>query len=145
MRQIARRALRPLDRLRLKIDRHRHMRHAAIGKRGAAGEFDRIFDMRRPHHPHVVLGDVHEEFVELDVLLRVGAEKVMELQAGNRQHRHPVELRVIEPVQEVNSAGSRRGDAAAEPAGEFGIAAGGESRCLLVPHLDKPHGVLMGA
>ena len=66
---------------------HGDVRHAAAGQRRAAGELDDVLDVRRAHDPRVVDADVHEQLVELDVLLRVGADQVVVLQAGDREHR----------------------------------------------------------
>jgi len=45
----------------------------------------------------------------------------------------------------MDATGAGSGDAAAEPAGEFGIAASGERRRLLVAHLDEADPVLVFA
>ena len=90
----------------LYVDWHSHMRDTPIGEGGAAGESGDVLSMRGAHDASVVDGDVHVELVELDVLLRIGLEQIVELQAGDREHRRLVELRVIKPVQEVNAARS---------------------------------------
>ena len=126
----------------LHIDRHRHMRDAAIGERGAASQLDDILDMRRAHDAVVVFADVDEELVELDILLGLGVQQVVELQTGDRQYRNTVELGVVEPVQQVDAARAGGCDADAEATGKFGVAAGGEGRRLLVPYLDKADLVL---
>jgi len=71
VRQVALRA-QGAGRHRLHVHRHRHVRDAAIGERGAASQLDGVLHMRRAHDPVVVLGDVDVELVELDVLLRLG-------------------------------------------------------------------------
>ena len=106
MRHVARRPHVLRNRLVLDVDRHRDMRHAAIGQRGPAGERYDIGRVGSAHDASVVDGDVHVELVQLDVLLRIGLEQIVELQAGDREHRRLIELRVIEPVQEVNAARS---------------------------------------
>src|SRR5437764_7211378 len=131
-----------VDRQFLHVDRHRHMRDAAIGEGRAAGELDDVLGVRRTHDAVVVFADIDEELVELDILLRLGGQQVVELKPGDRQYRDTVEFGVVEPVQQVNAAGPRGRDADAEPAGEFRVAAGGEGRGLLVPHLDKANAVL---
>ena len=62
------------------------MRDAALGERGAAGEVDDVLDVRRAHDPRVVDRDIHEQLVELDILLGVRVHQVVELHAGDRQH-----------------------------------------------------------
>ena len=59
-----------------------------------------------PHEAFVVDGDVHEELVDRDVLLGEGPDQIMERQARDRQNRLPVELRVVEAIQQVNPAGA---------------------------------------
>ena len=54
--------------------------------------------MRRAHDALIELGDVHIEFVEVNVLLVMRADQVVESVARNRQDRLAVALRVIEPV-----------------------------------------------
>ena len=48
-----------------------------------------------------------------------------------------VELRVIQPVQQVDRAGTGGGDAHADLAGELGVGAGHERGHLLMPHLHE--------
>ena len=70
----------------------------------------------------VVDAHVHEKLVELDVLLRVRVDQVVELKAGDRQHRLAVELGVVEAVEQMNAARAGGGQADAELAGVFGVA-----------------------
>src|SRR3546814_3117444 len=75
------------------------MGRLAIGERGADGELDDILDMGRPHDPRAVGAGIHEQLVELNILLGVGVEEVVELQPGDRQHRLAVELGVVNAVR----------------------------------------------
>src|SRR3954447_24868403 len=93
--------------------------------------------MLGPHHADAVGAGVHEQFVEGDILLRVGLEQVVILQAGDRQHWLIIELGVVNSVEQVDSARSRGGDAHAQLAGPFGVSAGCESSGFLMPHLDE--------
>ena len=72
-------------------------------------------------------------------------EQVVELQAGDGEHRLAVELGVVEAVEQVDAAGPGGGEADAELAGPFGIGAGHEGRRFLVPHLDEADLVLARA
>ena len=101
--------------------------------------------MLRAHDAAVVDADVHEQFVELDVLLRERVQEIVELQPGDGENRLLVQVRVVQPVQQVNAAGPRGGDADAEPARPFRIGAGGESGRLFVADLDKADIVLAAA
>ena len=102
----------------------------AVGERRAARQLDDVLDMGRAHDARVVDGDVHEQLVELDVLLGEGVDQVVVLQPGDRQHRLAVELGVVEAVQQMDAAGARGREADAEPAGELGVGAGREGRRL---------------
>ena len=105
MRHVARRSHVLRDRLVLHVDRYGDMRHATIGERGPTGERHDIGSMGRAHDPRVVDGDVHVKLVELDVLLREGMEQVVELEAGDGEHRRLIQFGVIKSVQEMNPAG----------------------------------------
>ena len=96
------------------------------------------------HDPLVIDADIHKELVEGDILLGVSADQIVELQAGDRQHRRPIHLGVVEAIQEVNA--SRPGGRQTYPefARVLGIAAGHEGGCFFVPHVDEANLVLMG-
>src|SRR3979490_858729 len=97
------------------------MRHTMPARSGSAGELHDVFDMRRPHDAGVVDTDIHEQLVELDVLLGVGVHEVVILQTGDGEHGRAVELGVIEPVQQMNATWTRSGEANAQSAGELDI------------------------
>ena len=61
---------------------------------------------------HELPGHVLEERVEVDLLEPLGAERHALLLADDRQHRLVVELRVVEPVEELDRARARGRDAA---------------------------------
>ena len=103
-----------------------------------------VLDVGDAHHPGAVEGDVGEHPVEVHVLLGAGVDQVVEVVAGDGEHRLAVELGVVEAVQEVQPAGAAGGQADAEFAGELGVPAGHERRGLLVPDVDEPHLVLAG-
>src|SRR5438552_16528946 len=113
------------------------MRHAAIEQRRSAGEVRDVFDMCRSHDARVVLRDVHEQLVELDVLLRVGADEVVKWHPGDREHRLSVELRVVEAVQKMNTAGPGCREADAETSRELRVAARHEGRGLFMTQLHE--------
>ena len=96
-----------------------------------------VVDVGRPHDALVVDGHVHEQLVEVHVLLVVRADQVVEGVPGDRQHRLAVALGVVQAVEQVDAAGAGGRQADAEPAGVLGVAAGGEGGRLLVPHLDE--------
>src|SRR2546429_55220 len=65
-----------------------------------------ITDMLRTHHPRAVQSHVHEELVQVHVLLRVSVNQVMEVMPCNRDDRLAVELRVIKAIEEMDPAGA---------------------------------------
>src|SRR3546814_4928050 len=103
---VALRGFRFLDGLLLEVDRHRHMSDSSARECRAAGKFRYVFHMGWSHDARVVHADVHEELVQLDILLGVGIKEVMELQAGDREHRNAVELRVVKAVEQMHAARS---------------------------------------
>ena len=137
VRHVARRSHVLRDRLVLHVDRHGDMRHAAIGERSPAGERHDIGRMGRAHDARVVDGDVHVKLVELHVLLREGVEKVVELEAGDGEHRRLIEFGVIESVQEMDAARPGSRDADPEPPGPFRIGACCEGGSLLMADLNE--------
>lgn len=70
------------------------------------------------------------------------ADQVVIGQPGQRQHRLAVELGIVQPIEQMQSAGSRGGQAYAELARELGIAARHERRCFFVPDLNEANLVL---
>jgi hypothetical protein len=69
----------------------------------------------------------------------------MERMARDREHWLAIDFRVIQAVQQMDTARSGRGEANAESAGVFRVAAGRKRSRLLMPHLDEPDLVLMSS
>jgi hypothetical protein len=145
VRNVARRALGRLDRHRLQIDRHCDMRHAAIAERAAARELGHVLNVARAHDAVVIDARIRKQLVELDILLRIGADQIVVLKTGDGEHRLTVELRVVEPVEQVDAAGPGGRHADAEAAGPLGVAAGHEGGGLFVTHLHEADRIEMGA
>ena len=61
---------------------------------------------------------------------------------GDRQHRLAVELGIVQPVEQMNAAGTRGRQADAQLAGVLCIAAGHECGRFLVAHLNETDLVL---
>ena len=118
------------------------MGNAAIRQRSTTREVGNALHVRLAHDARVVDGNVHVQLVQLDVLLGKGVDQVGVRHAGQRQHRHLVELGVIQSVQQVDSAGTGGRQTDAQATGEFGVAAGHEGGRLLVPHLHEADAVL---
>src|SRR2546423_818109 len=114
------------------------MRGTAAAERGAACQVQCVFDVRCAHYPGVVPADVNKKLIELDILLRKGVNQVVILQSSQSQDWGPVELCVVQTVEQMNAARAGGGEANSEPAGELRVAAGHECSCFLVPHLNEP-------
>ena len=84
--------------------------------------------------------------LEVHLLLVAGAQHAGLLHAGDRQHRHVVELRVVQAVQQVDAARARRspGRRRACPVA-FAYAGRHERGGLLVVHQHEPDPVLVPA
>src|ERR1700676_994599 len=129
----------------LEVDRKRDVTDRAIRKSDANGEIDYVLDMSRPHDALIASGDIHVETVERDILLGVGSDQVVELQAGNRQYGLAIHLGIVEAVQQVNAAGTGSGQTYTQLAGEFRISACHKSGRLFVPDLDEANLVFVSA
>jgi hypothetical protein len=101
-------SLRPLafDLPLLQVYREGDVRHAAPQQGRSAREVCDVLDMRRTHHADAVLGDVGEHFVELDVLLRAGADQIVVRHPRDRQHGLTIQLGVVQAVEQVQAAGA---------------------------------------
>src|SRR5581483_8220899 len=71
--------------------------------------------------------------------------QIMEMMAGDRQDRLPIELGIIQTIQQMNASRAGGGHAHTQPPGIFRITAGHESGRLLMPHLQETQLVAMGA
>lgn len=74
------------------------MRHTAARQGSAAGEFRNIFHVRRAHAALVIDAHIFKELVERHILLRVGMQQIMKLQASDSQDRLTVHLGIVEAV-----------------------------------------------
>ncbi len=118
-------------------------RHDAHGLGDPVGFVDEVARLGRDRRlEDVLVGDVLEQGREVDLLLEVGSKPLPCLLPDDRQDRHMVHLGIVEPVEEVDRARPRRGEADADLAGPLGVGAGHEGGLLLVAGLDEPDGVL---
>ena len=84
---------------------HGEVRDAAARVGGSYRHVDHAGQLGRVVDHLVVLGDVGVELVQVDLLLVPGAEDRGLLHAGDGEHRHVVELRVVQAVEQVDAAG----------------------------------------
>jgi hypothetical protein len=97
---------------------------------------------RRGRHVHVLVCDVLEEREKVDFLLVVAAHRRAFLLADDRDDRLVVHLRVVQSVQKMDRAGTRRRQTHADFACEFCVSARHESGELFVARLDELDAVL---
>src|SRR5581483_5626138 len=125
--------------------RHRHrieflhvVRHDDAGDRtfGDRDAYRAIHDVARlrsrDDRLHVFARNVLEQAREIDLLLKLPAERRPHRLTHDREHGLMVELGVVEPVQQMDRAGPGRGHAHAEFARELGMRAGHERGHFLV-------------
>ena len=129
----------------LDVVRHGEVGDAAAGVGGAdgdvydGGKLDRVVDHL------VVLGHVGVQLVERDFLLVTGAEHRSFLHAGDREHRHVIELGVVQAVEQVNAAGTRGRQAYPDLPGRLGVRGRHEGGGLLVMDQEEADLVLVPA
>jgi len=100
----------------LKVNRNAQMRYAAISESRAASQHGNILQVLGAHAARVINTHIHEKLVELHILLAPRFRQIVELHAGYGQHWLPVQFGVVEAVQQVDAAGARSGQTAAQPA-----------------------------
>src|SRR5438477_6310940 len=93
--------------------------------------------MRRTHDPLVINGDIDEELVQLDVLLRARPDQVMKGEPSQGEHGLAVELGVVEAVEQMDTAGSAGCQADAQFSGVLGVTASHERSRFFVPYVDE--------
>ena len=131
-------ARRLLDTVLLQIVRQDDRGHAPLAEGNAHGAIDEMADLGgRGGLLDERAGDVLEQARQIDFLLIVAADRVARLLAGDGEHRHVVEPRVVEAGDQMRCARPRGRDADAELAGEFGVGRGHEGRHFLVSRLDE--------
>src|SRR6185437_9822279 len=145
VRDVAFRRLPLLQLLFLEINWEGDVSYTVVCERGPAGEICDVFNVSWPHYALIEYRDIHEKLVEFNILLGKRPNEVMELKAGDREHRLVVEPGIIESVQQVNSTWAGRSQADTQLAGEFGITAGHECRSFFMAHLDKSNLVCVSA
>ena len=131
------RALGRFERLLLNVLGDDDHRRAAAREREPDRAVDHVRELRRVGDLLNIFGDVGEHSVEVELLLvACAADRRLGLPA-NRQHRHVVELGVVEAGDQVGGAGAARCEAHAELAGEFRVGDGHERAHFLVARLDE--------
>src|SRR5205823_2781413 len=93
----------------------------------------------------VVDGHVHEDLVELDVLLSEGADQVVVGHAGDGEDRCAVHLGVVQAVQQMQPAWPGGRDTNPQAPRELGVAAGHKGSRFFMADVDEPDAFAMSA
>ena len=133
------------DRPLLNVFRNADVRDAPPPIGGAHRHIHHVDRVRSAHHALVEDRNIHEQLVQVDVLLVVHADQIAEGVSGDGQHRLLIALRVVESVQQMHAARARGGAAYSEAPGVFRVAHGGKCGGFFMPHLDELQLVLMGS
>ena len=88
----------------LEVDRQREVRDPLEGQRGLHRDVDHGRDAHRDHDHLVVDAEVHERLVQVNLLLVLGAELRRRLHPGDGEHRHVIQLRVVQPIHQMDAA-----------------------------------------
>src|SRR5687767_3042024 len=122
----------------LKVYRNRYMSHASLRQRCAASLVREVFYVIGSHHALVEDTCIDEKLIELHILLGEGPDQIVIMQTGESQHRLAVELGIVQPIEEMDAAGSRCGKTHTKSARVFRIGARHQRGRFLVTHLYKP-------
>jgi hypothetical protein len=121
----------------LDVNRDDHAGDGAGVERHPHGAVDEMRGLGRVHAGVDELGDIAQQGLQVDLLEPFRAERDALLLTHQGDNRLVVELRVVEPVEELDGTGARGGDADARLAGELGVRACRVSRDHLVADLDE--------
>jgi hypothetical protein len=86
------------------VDGDRNVGDAAIRQRWPARKGNNVFDMACAHDSGVVDGNIHEHLIQLDILLSMRLNEIVILQPRDREHRLPVQLRIVKTIQQMQAA-----------------------------------------
>jgi len=111
--------------------------HLVARDRDADRAIGHVARLRRGGDFLDIARDVGEQPVEVEFLLIARTAHGRLRLSGDREHRHVIEPRVVEPGDEMRRARPAGRKADAEFAGEFGMRRGHECGHLFVPHLDE--------
>src|SRR5262245_29335509 len=96
-------SFRPIIRfLFLEIYREINVCDPTVAERLTAGEIRHVLYMGDSHHPGAIERNVRKDAIEVDILLRVSVDEIVEMMPGQSQHRLAVQLRVVEPIEQVD-------------------------------------------
>ena len=104
----------------------------------ADGTVDQVARLMRDHADlDILVRHVLEQASKIHLLHVVASEGHTHLLADDSHHRPMIEFGIVEPVQEMDGAGTRGRKAHTHFTGELGVPAGHERRHLLMPYLNK--------
>src|SRR6266496_4220502 len=130
MRDVALGTLTFFELLLLKVNWKRDVRNAVVSESSSTSQVRNVLYVRGTHDSFIEHSNIYEEFVECHILLRVGSDKVVKLQPGDREYRLIIEFGVVESIQQVYASRARCGDTDSQLSRELGVATCHESGSL---------------
>jgi hypothetical protein len=112
------------------------MCHTPIAERRPTGTIGNDHRMLGTGHFYIVKRDVLHDSRGIDALLVAHADQVVKGDAGQGEDGRAVEVRIVEPVQEMDCARSSGSHAHSKPSSVLGDARRHESGGFLVPYTD---------
>lgn len=82
---------------------------------------------------------VRENPVQVHVLLGEGVNQIMEVVTRDREHRRSIHLGIVEPVEQMESAGAGCAETDPQLAGVLGVSACHKGGGFFMAHLDEPN------
>ena len=113
------------------------MRYSPLRERSLYCFVDYVYYVSGPHHSLVERSYVHEDLVEIHILLVMGADQIVERMPGNRQNRLPITLGIVQTVEQMNPTRSGCCDTHSQAACKFRIPASSERCGLFVSNLNE--------
>lgn len=132
-----------LDLLNLHVHGNGDVSHASGSQSCADREIGHAFHMGSAHDSLVVDRHIHEELIQCYVLLGKRTNQIAVLKSCDRKNRSMIHLRVVEPIQEMNTAGTGGGNTHPELAREFRVGARHKGSSLFMPHVNESYPLLL--
>ena len=117
---------------------NRDVRDRAAGERGLDRFVQNIDYVGWPHDALVVRRHIHKELVQIHVLLIMRADQIVKRMTRDGEHRLPIALRIVKPIEQMHAAGTGGRQTHAELARVFGITTCRECCSFFVADLDEP-------
>ena len=114
-----------------------HHPDAALEDRRLQGELGDAWHLAGRGDGRAVVGAPGEDLLGVGLLEVAASDLGAGDVGGDREDGRCVALAVVQPVEQVHAAGSRRAEHGGRPAGDLGVRPGGEGAGLLVAHVHE--------